>query len=285
MHNLTSAVERIVARHRNSLREPQKEPERPPASTDGCQESPGAARTRARHAEVHQAVRRGLSITEISRDLRLDRKTVRRYISADTVEELLIDGRSSGTALLDQHLPYLHRRWDDGCHSTNQLLEELGARGYRGSVRTLRRVTAQLRARTARSTPPAPKVREVTGWIVTPPDKLTDDDRQTLQRIGDRCPQIAITTELTRQFAEMLVQLRGKDLDPWADRAEASPVRELRGFATGLRRDWDAVKAGLTLPYSSGPVEGNVNRIKMIKRQMYGRANHDLLRKRVLLMD
>lgn len=66
---------------------------------------------------------------------------------------------------------------------------------------------------------------------------------------------------------------------------EASPVRALRGFAAGLRKDWAAVTAGLTVPYSSGPVEGRVNRIKMIKRQMYGRANHDLLRRRVLLAD
>ncbi|MFL6056731.1 MAG: enolase C-terminal domain-like protein [Actinoallomurus sp.] len=102
-----------------------------------------------------------------------------------------------------------------------------------------------------------------------------------LEYVGQhRCPKIAATIELTRQFAEMLVQLRGKDLDEWADRAEAGPVRELRSFAAGLRRDWDAVKAGL-----SGVVGGNVNRIKMIKRQMYGRANHDLLRKHVLLME
>ncbi|WP_232384415.1 transposase [Actinomadura violacea] len=80
-----------------------------------------------------------------------------------------------------------------------------------------------------------------------------------------------------------LAKTGGKNLDDWADRAVAGPVRELRGFAAGLRRDWDAVKAWLTL--SSGPVEGNVNRIKMIKRQMHGRADHELLRRRVLLMD
>ena len=74
-------------------------------------------------------------------------------------------------------------------------------------------------------------------------------------------------------------------LEAWANQAEASPVSELRCFATGLRKDWAAVTAGLTLPYSSGAVEGHVNRIKMIKRQMYGRANPDLLRKRVLLAD
>ncbi|MEV6868357.1 transposase [Streptosporangium subroseum] len=82
-----------------------------------------------------------------------------------------------------------------------------------------------------------------------------------------------------------MVRLRGQELEDRVTRAEAGPVSELRGFATGLRRDWAAVTAGLTLTHSSGAVEGNINRIKMIKRQMYGRANHDLLRKRVLLAE
>jgi transposase len=83
----------------------------------------------------------------------------------------------------------------------------------------------------------------------------------------------------------MLCQRHGQNLPAWAARAQDSPVPELRSFAAGLRKDWAAVTAGLTLPYSSGAVEGHVNRIKMIKRQMYGRAGHNLLRKRILLAD
>jgi transposase len=83
----------------------------------------------------------------------------------------------------------------------------------------------------------------------------------------------------------MLCHRHGEYLDIWAANAQESPVSELRGFAKGLRKDWAAVTAGLTLPYSSGAVEGHVNRIKMLKRQMYGRAKPDLLRKRVLLAD
>ncbi|GAA3248263.1 transposase [Nonomuraea helvata] len=124
---------------------------------------------------------------------------------------------------------------------------------------------------------------EVTGWIVQPPSKVATEDLAKLDQITARCPELASVTELTRQFAEMLVHRRGEqDPEGWAARAEASPARELRDFLAGLRRDWAAVKAGLTLPYSSGVVEGNVNRIKMIKRIMYGRADPDLLRVRVL---
>jgi transposase len=90
---------------------------------------------------------------------------------------------------------------------------------------------------------------------------------------------------MVREFADMLCNRTGSKLPGWADQAEASSIRELRTFAAGLRKDWAAVTAGLTLPYSSGVVEGHVNRIKMIKRQMYGRAKPDLLRKRVLLAD
>jgi transposase len=125
----------------------------------------------------------------------------------------------------------------------------------------------------------------VAAWILTPPGNLTGDDRAALGAITGRCPELSITCTLVGDFANMLLHRTGSQLPAWADQAEASTVRELRSFAAGLRKDWAAVTAGLTLPYSSGAVEGHVNRIKMIKRQMYGRAKPDLLRKRVLLAD
>ncbi|MFE7650499.1 transposase [Streptomyces phaeoluteigriseus] len=77
---------------------------------------------------------------------------------------------------------------------------------------------------------------------------------------------------------------RGRDLSQWTERVQADDLPALRGFVTGLGQDFDAVVAGLSLPYSSGAVEGHNNKIKMLKRQMFGRANFDLLRKRVLLV-
>jgi transposase len=123
----------------------------------------------------------------------------------------------------------------------------------------------------------------VASWILTPPGKLTDADHTALAQITARCDELTTTRALVRDFADMLCHRHGEHLETWASQAEASPVSELRGFAKGLRKDWAAVTAGLTLPYSSGAVEGHVNRIKMIKRQMCGRAKPDLLRKRVLL--
>ena len=113
-------------------------------------------------------------------------------------------------------------------------------------------------------------------WILTPPGDLADDGRAALAQITARCAELAATRDLVREFADMLCHRHGERLEAWASQAEASPVSELRGFSKGLRRDWAAVAAGLTVSYSSGPVEGHVNRIKMIKRQMYGRAKPDL---------
>ena len=169
--------------------------------------------------------------------------------------------------------------------STQRLHQELRARGYTGSLRTLRRRTARLRQDTTiPAPPPAPAAKKVARWILTPPGDLTDADHAELAQITARCAELAATQTLVRDFAEMLCHRHGEHLPAWAAQAQASPVSELRKeFAKGLRKDWAAVTAGLTLPYSSGAVEGHVNRIKMIKRQMYGRAKPDLLRKRILL--
>jgi hypothetical protein len=240
----------------------------------------------ARHAEIHAALARGSTITEISRTLRLDRKTARRYATATTADQLIPGGRLSGPGLLGPHQDWLRQRWDEGIRSTEQLHAELRGRGYRGSLRTLRRLSARLRRDTAvPAPPPAPAAKKAASWILTPAGDLADDDRAALEQITARCAELKVARDLVREFADMLCNRRGERLEAWAARAEASPVSELRGFSKGLRRDWAAVTAGLTVSYSSGAVEGHVNRIKMIKRQMYGRAKPDLLRKRVLLAD
>jgi transposase len=286
-HNLAEAVERAAARHRSCLQDPAPGPEPAPPEPPGpgVPETGLAARARERHAQVRAALARGLTITETGRILGLDRKTVRRYAAA-SADELVPGARLTEPGLLGPHQAWLQQRWDEGNRSTQRLHQELQERGYQGSLRTLRRVTAQMRQDTAvPAAPPAPPARRAASWILTPPADLADDDRAALARITARCSELKATRDLVRGFADMLCRRRGERLEAWAAQAEASEVSELRSFAAGLRRDWAAVTAGLTLPYSSGAVEGHVNRIKMIKRQMYGRAKPDLLRKRILLAD
>ena len=206
---------------------------------------------------------------------RLDRTTVRRYATAVTPDQLIAGARLARPGFLGPHQAYLRQRWDEGVRSTERLYEALRNRGYRGSQRTLRRLTAQLRHDTAvPAPPPAPAAKKVASSILTPPGKLPDTDCAALAQITARCQELTTTRDLVRDFADMLCHQHGEHLEAWADQAQASPVSELRGFASGLRKDWAAVTAGLTTPYNSG----HVNRIKMIKRQMYGRAKPDLLR-------
>jgi transposase len=115
------------------------------------------------------------------------------------------------------------------------------------------------------------------------PDNLVGRDTEQLQKILDRCPELRSAVDLVRSFAGMMTHLHGERPTVWITAAEQAELPGVSRFATGLNADLAAVTAALSLPFSSGPVEGNVNRIKMIKRQMYGRAGFDLLRKRILL--
>nr|WP_192815099.1 transposase [Rhodococcus sp. DK17] len=112
------------------------------------------------------------------------------------------------------------------------------------------------------SGPAAPSVRQATGWLTRHPDRLTDDERTELEALLERSPALATTRDLVHDFAEIMVERRGSDLGAWMTAVDANGDRALRSFVTGLRRDLDAVTAGLTLPYNSGPVEGRINRIK-----------------------
>jgi len=171
-HNLAGAVERAVGRHRSCLQEPPPDPGSGPPAEQGAPaaEAGLAARTRARHGEIHAALARGLTITEVSRTLGLDRKTVRRYAAAATADELTGGARLARPGLLGPHQDWLRQRWDEGVRSTERLHAELRDRGYRGSLRTLRRLTARLRQDTAvPAPPPAPKAKKVASWILTRP--------------------------------------------------------------------------------------------------------------------
>ncbi|MFI6802784.1 ISL3 family transposase [Streptosporangium canum] len=300
--NLCRAVEKTVVAHRAALREPEPESELdidaaagassqtpiPSGSADDTASDPTdqgrlAARTRERHAAIHALLDQGKTHTQVCRILGLGDKTVRRYRQAATVEELLT-GSYSKAKHFDRFLPYLEERWNAGITNAAQLTRELRTQGYRGSVRTVRRYLEPLRA--ALATPslpsPAPTVREMTRWITRRPDALTEDERQRLKAVLARCPELEATAAHVGSFATMMTGLQGDQLGAWMTAIEADSLPHLRSFAHGLRRDLHAVVNGLTLSYSSGAVEGTVNKIKFLKRQMFGRANFDLLRIRVL---
>ncbi|WP_392671817.1 transposase [Streptomyces sp. LN785] len=120
----------------------------------------------------------------------------------------------------------------------------------------------------------------MTGWLTRRPATLTEEDRAGLKEVLARCPELDKAAGHVRDFGEILTDRLGSTLHTWID---AIDVSQLPGFALHLLRDLDAVTAGLTLDWSSGSIEGAVNRIKKIKRQLYGRAGFELLRKMILL--
>jgi transposase len=115
------------------------------------------------------------------------------------------------------------------------------------------------------------------------PDNLGDEDKAQLKKILGRCPELDAAARHVRDFAAMMRDLRGHRLDDWMNSVEADDLPALHSFVTGIKRDHDAVINGLTMSWNSGPVEGAVTRIKLIKRMGYGRAKLDLLRIRILL--
>ncbi|MFJ9483984.1 ISL3 family transposase [Streptomyces mirabilis] len=281
--NLIEAVERLVGRLRTQWLPPEREPEALIITPEV--EGQRIRNTRERHAAVHAMKNKGVRHSDIVTALHMDDKTVRRYLQAATAEELISANPTGRNRLLDDHTTYLHTRIAEGCISADLLHRELIDRGVRVSERTVRRFVQRVKSSNPpREHPKIPKVREVASLIVTHPDHREEQDRVLLKELRARAPDLDAACHLVAHFAGMLTSLTGQQhLEQWVGDAEASELPELRGFAAGLRKDWDAVMAGLSTQWNSGPVEGHVNRVKMIKRQMFGRAKLDLLRKRVLL--
>ncbi|WP_143138430.1 transposase [Streptomyces mirabilis] len=239
-------------------------------------------RTRERFALVQDLLHEGASLESICHRLQLDRSTVRRFARATSIDELLVKTINRST-ILDAHRPHLHQRWNEGCDDTAQLHREIAALGFTGGIQTVRRYLRNFTPSAPTPAPrSAPRPRRVVRWIMTNPGNLLDDDALSLKEIRVGCPELNAVTDHARDFAEMMRDLRGDQLPQWMERVEQDPLPALHSLVNGLRRDQDAVVAGLSSPWSSGQVEGQNTRVKLLKRAGYGRANFDLLRKRIL---
>lgn len=241
-----------------------------------------AERKKAAHALVHELLAQGHSCRAIARHLGWGLNTVLRYAAAvrwqDTIRESL-----PRPSRLDPYKPYLERRFATGCTSVTQLHSELLAERAPITFGMVRAHIATLRTVPPGAPPRTPTVRQVTGWLTRHPTTLSEEDRADLKEILARCPELDTAAGHIRDFGKILTYRLGATLLTWIDAVDASQLPGLTGFALHLLRDLDAVTAGLTLEWSSGSVEGAVNRIKKIKRQLYGRAGFELLRKMILL--
>ncbi|MFE5301893.1 ISL3 family transposase [Streptomyces sp. NPDC056632] len=292
--NLVSAVEKTVVDHRQCLHTlptplPETEPQWKIPDTASVPAEPAgkmAERRRLHHALVHDLLGQGLSERAVARHLGWSRNTVRRYARAARWQDMMKGRPRQRASILDPYKPYLERRWAEtgGKITGLALLEEVRERGYRGG-HTVLAVWKQGQQGPDRPLPPPapPTVRATVGWLTRHPAGLTPDEEVQRKTLLARCPELETTADLVRSLAEMLTELEGHRLPEWITQAMTSGLRGISTFANGLNSDYDAVEAGLTTQWNSGHVEGAVNRIKMLKRQMFGRAGFPLLRKRVLL--
>ena len=251
----------------------------------------------ARQAQITALRQQGVRLVDIARQVGMAERTVRAWLKAGSVP--YARPRRPRAHRLDPYKPYLLERWQHGCRSGAQLERELRARGYAGSRRGVYRYLATLGpvappassgaaatpGRGAAPPPPACLTRspQQAVWLFfRRPGDLEDDERETLTQLRQASPRVETAYYLVGAFLHMVRERAGHQLDAWLNEVEESQLEAFASCAAGLCRDKDAVLAGLTLPWSNGPLEGQVNRVKLIKRSMYGRAGFDLLRLRVL---
>jgi transposase len=314
LQNLAEALEPVFTTHDHALQAvnaamrqqpvplpdgtvavPVPPPPTPPA--EQARAAQRAGRRQTRYDEAWTLHRQGWSTAAIAAQVGCSRRTIERYLQMPTWP-VPQHRRHYGRSILDPYKAYLLERWNAGCHTAIQLFQELQARGYPGSYR---RVTAYVsRVRQAQGIPPRRQGRRQTLPVVAEPvaqpltprratwlvlrraAKRTTTEAQQLAQLREQHPAVAEAIDLAQDFTHLVRQRQPERLDAWLQRATSSTLEALQRFARGLREDYSAVKAGVTLPWSTSPVEGHINRLKMVKRQMFGRAHLDLLRRRFL---
>jgi transposase len=257
-----------------------------------------AAHRQARYDEVWTLHRQGWTVPAIARQMGLGQRTILRSLHTPTCPGQ--QHRSTyGRSLLTPYKDYLLTRWNAGCRTALQLFRELQPQGYTGSYAVVAAYASRLRQ--AQGLPPGrrrpgqtlPSVAEPASppltprratWLVLRREATrTADEVQQLAYVREQHAEIAEAIDLAQDFATLVRQRQPERLDPWLKRATTSTLEAVQRFAHGLHDDYEAVKAGVTLPWSTSPVEGHINRLKMVKRQMCGRARLDLLRCRFVL--
>jgi len=271
----------------------------PPSPPRQAQEL--AHQRQARRLALHQQIwafhQQGWPGWAIAQQLGIGKNTVFRYLRTKTLPARK-RRTDRGRSLLTPYVPYLLKRWNTGCRDALRLFREIQPLGYPGSDATVARDAQRLRQaqgeapRPRRRRHPLPLVtapphraltpRRATWLVLRRPALRTPEEQERLTQLTAQDATLADAIALAQDVAQLVRQRQPEQLDPWLARAAVSPLIPLQRFAKGLRDD-DAVKAGVTLPWSHGPVEGHINRLKTLTRQMFGRASLELLQRRLML--
>jgi transposase len=236
--------------------------------------------TLERWRAIHSLLDQGVGLLDCSRRLGLSLNTVKRYARVPEPDRLRRPPQYRA-CLVDGYRDHLRaRRAAEPGVPVLRLFEEIKALGYTGGLNLLYKYVNQGRLDSDRITP---SPRRVTRWLLTRPTNLSEGRRAHLDELLAACPEMTALAQVVREFAQLMGERRGADLDCWIKQVREAGLIELEPFLTGLDQDHDAAVTGLTLPYSNGPCEGVNTKTKLIKRQMYGRAGFPLLRHRILL--
>lgn len=292
--NLGEMVERIVTRlyrqvtvalHTLPQFQPPPRPSSPPRTLPG-KASDSRHRRLAMYEQVQALVAGGMSQRAIARTLQISRAKASRFAQAAIFPERR--QTAPRRSILDPYLPYIEQRWQAGCHNGTQIFRELQAQGFAHP----RPIVAQYIARRRKAeraglpppapTPPLPSARQIRWALLLPEERLTEEQQAIRSCVYQAHPQIGLAVMLVREFASMLRERKGDRFLAWLAAMEQSRIPECRGVAIGMKGDLPAIATALESEVSNGQVEGQVHRLKLIKRMMYGRAGFPLLRQRVL---
>lgn len=232
----------------------------------------------------------GHSLRSIAQATGVCRNTVRRYIRAEGFPEC--QPRRRHSRVLAPFVAYLQERWTQGCQNARALYAEVCQRGYRGGYTTLtdylrawrparrcagQRITARACAATS-----VYSARQTLWLLLRPEGEGTVEEQAYLTCLYHACPAVYLARALAQEFATVLREHDVDGLYAWLRRTETCPITELQAVARSMWLDKRAIEAAVALEWSNGQVEGSVNKLKVFKRAMFGRARFDLLRQRVL---
>ncbi|MGI9047965.1 MAG: ISL3 family transposase, partial [Rubrobacteraceae bacterium] len=308
--NLYDVVEKLVERNRRRLGKLDGESGDGPDATFPAEPPPRSSHPdwghradsekreerRERYERVVKLRERGMYVEDIASEVGLSQSTVVAWLNADGFPERKRRSPKKPSPVVP-YADYLDRRWRERCINMAQLFREIKELGYEGSydavadhLRCLRKgLVSPARAPTDASGERTKGTRHESQEIARllmleakDPEALDPEQTRYLERLRSSGPEIATAQDLAGRFARLVRDGEEDDLKEWLREARESDLSEIVTFARGIRQDEAAVRAAISAPWSNGQVEGQVNRLKMLKRQMYGRANFDLLRRRVL---
>jgi len=237
----------------------------------------GYLRREDTNAAILALSKNGMPIKQIVRQTGHSRKLVRQVIRGER-NDVFRTRQSS----LDLHLPWLDDQWASGCRNGAELWRRLAARGFRGSLRVVREwATRRRRAEKtdAQNLQRIPSARTIARLMTVGRDLLSKAETVTVAAIEAGVPTLVEAREMIADFHLMIRRKTEEGLTPWIERALASIVAS---FASGVAKDEAAVRAAIALPWSNGQTEGQITRLKLVRRQMYGRGKIDLLQARLI---